>query len=98
MNNRATLSDAEIAAAMIALLGEREAGKSICPSEVPRRLLGEDGPWRSWLTRTRQVAARLAGEGRVIILRHGKPVSAEAMRGVIRLARGPNFDRPPEAE
>ncbi len=89
--DRTKLTDTRIEQAIIALLGEREAGRSICPSEVPRRLLGESGPWRSWLTTTRAVAARLATSGTVVILRHGKPIEPVAMRGVVRLARGPRF-------
>ena len=44
-----------------------------------------DAEWRSLLTPVRQAAARLATAGRVEILRKGKPVTPEAMRGVIRL-------------
>ena len=65
----------------------RGPGKSICPSEVARAL--HDGPdpegWRRLMTPVRQAAATLSGQGLVLILRKGKPVPAEAMRGVIRL-------------
>jgi len=62
----------------------RGAGKSICPSEVARALDPEG--WRSLLGPVRQAAAVLAREGRVAILRKGKPVPPQEMRGVIRLA------------
>ncbi|NDG50936.1 MAG: DUF3253 domain-containing protein [Rhodospirillales bacterium] len=42
--------------------------------------------WRGLLTLVRQAAAALAAEGQIDILRKGKPVAPEDMRGVIRLA------------
>jgi hypothetical protein len=59
---------------------------SICPSEVARALAGgEDGPWRPLMGPVRRAAASLARAGRIEILRKGKRVAPEAMRGVIRL-------------
>ena len=55
---------------------------SICPSEVARALASE---WRSLLPAVRRTAVHLAAAGRIDILRKGKPVAAEAARGVIRL-------------
>lgn len=86
-----TPTDQDLERTMLVLLAERGAGKSICPSEVPRRLLGEAGPWRSHLKRVRSVAARLAETRRVVVLRHGKPVTGDGIRGVVRLAQGPAF-------
>ncbi|MBR0653742.1 DUF3253 domain-containing protein [Plastoroseomonas arctica] len=57
--------------------------KSICPSEVARALAPED--WRPLMTATRRAAMRLQAAGRIAILRKGKPVTAEDVRGVIRL-------------
>ncbi len=62
----------------------RGPGKSICPSEVARALDPEG--WRTLLGPVRQAAAALAREGRIAILRKGKPVAPAEMRGVIRLA------------
>ena len=84
-------TDQDLEQTMLALLAERGQGKSICPSEVPRRLLGESGPWRSHLKRVRSIASRLAGAGRVVVLRHGKPVTGDGVRGVVRLGQGPAF-------
>ncbi len=64
-----------------ALLG---AAKSICPTDVARALEPEN--WRPLLTPVRQAAAALATDGRLRILRKGKPVPPEEMRGVIRLS------------
>lgn len=65
---------------------DRGPDRSICPSEVARALAGgEDGPWRPLMAPVRRAAAELARVGRIEILRKGKPVPPEAMRGVIRL-------------
>ena len=64
----------------------RGPDRSICPSEVARALAGgEEGPWRPLMGPVRRAAAELARAGRVEILRKGKPVPPEAMRGVVRL-------------
>ncbi len=51
--------------------------------------------WHRHLSAVRRAAVRLAGLGQVEILRKGKPVAAEAARGVIRL-RLPRDSGPPE--
>ena len=66
----------------------RGAGGSVCPSEVARALAGgDDGPWRPLMGSVRRAAVELARAGSIEILRKGKPVPPEAMRGVIRLRR-----------
>jgi hypothetical protein len=63
-----------------------EPEKSICPSEVARALAGGDaGPWRPLLGPVRQAALALCRAGEIEILRKGKPVPPEQVRGVIRL-------------
>jgi hypothetical protein len=65
----------------------RGADKSICPSEVARALAPE--AWRPLMGAVRAAAIRLASTGRIEILRKGKPVQPDAIRGVIRLRIGP---------
>jgi hypothetical protein len=78
------MSEPAIREAILALVAERGAEKSICPSEAARALDAEG--WRSLMTRVRHEAVRLAQEGRIEILRKGKPVDPGAeIRGVIRL-------------
>ncbi len=78
------MSEPAIREAILALVAERGAEKSICPSEAARALDAEG--WRSLMTRVRREAVRLAQEGRIEILRKGKPVDPGAeIRGVIRL-------------
>jgi hypothetical protein len=65
---------------------ERGEAKSFCPSEVARALSDE---WRPLLTHVRAAARRLAEEGRIDILRHGKPILPAEIKGVIRLRLKP---------
>lgn len=75
---------AEIEAAILARVAA--TAKSICPSEVARGLAPED--WRPLMGRVREAAAGLSRDGRVTILRKGRPIAPEEMHGVIRLRRG----------
>jgi len=77
---------ASIAAEILRQTAERGADKSICPSEVARALAG-DGEWRPLMGPVRQAAVSLSREGALEILRKGKPVAPEQVRGVIRLRR-----------
>jgi hypothetical protein len=78
------MSEPAIREAILAQTAARGAEKSICPSEVARALEPED--WQKLMPRIRREAALLAREGRIDILRKGKPVDPEAeIRGVIRL-------------
>lgn len=75
-----------VEAALLRLATERGADKSLCPSEVARALAPDD--WRPLMTPVRAEAVRLAREGRVEVLRKGKPVAApdlDSLRGVIRV-------------
>jgi hypothetical protein len=74
-----------IEAEILARVGAAAPGASISPSEVAQGLASED--WRPLLGPVRLAAARLSEAGQVEILRKGKPVPVEAMRGVIRLRR-----------
>ena len=69
--------------AIFALLAEREAGKSICPSEAARAVDAQD--WRRLMRPVRAVAVGLARAGRLVITRHGKPVDPDGFKGVYRL-------------
>ena len=69
--------------AIFALLAERGPGKSIDPSEAARAVDAEG--WRRLLPQVRSTAVGLARQGRLAILRHGKPVDPEGFKGVYRL-------------
>jgi hypothetical protein len=75
-----------VEAAILALAEEAGPSRSFDPSDVARRLAPEPGDaWRRHLTAIRRAAARLAAAGHIDILRKGKPVPPEDLRGVIRL-------------
>ena len=72
-----------IEAGILSLVVARGPGKSICPSEVARAIKPEG--WQSLMGPVRQAAQRLVQAGSIDILRKGKPVPPEEVRGVIRL-------------
>jgi len=77
--------------AILTLLAARGPQKSICPTDAARALAGHPAgdAWRGSLSPIRLAAQRLAKAGRIEILRKGKPISPEAMHGVIRLRLAP---------
>lgn len=80
------LDAAAIADEILRQTAARGPASSICPSEVARALAGEDAAaWRPLMGPVRQAAIALQGAARIDILRKGKPVSPDAVRGVIRL-------------
>jgi hypothetical protein len=79
-----------VEAAILALAEAAGPGRSFDPADVARRLSPEPGDaWRRHLTAIRRAAACLAAAGRIDILRKGKPVPPEELRGVIRLRLRP---------
>lgn len=78
------MSNDRIEAAILRLVEERGAGKSICPSEAAREAFPES--WRDHLRHVRAAAVHLAREGRIEIWRKGKPVDPDNFKGVYRLA------------
>lgn len=72
---------------MLDLAAARGADKSICPSEVARAVAGDlPDQWGPLMQPVRRVAVRLMKEGRLVILRKGKPVDPDDFRGVYRIA------------
>ena len=69
--------------AMLRIAAERGPEKSMCPTDVARAVSAEN--WRPLLGAVRQVAVELARQGKIEILRKGKPISPDEIRGVIRL-------------
>lgn len=75
---------------MLALVAARGEGRTVGPSEVARALGGDhpDG-WGPLMQPVRQVAVRLMKEGRIVILRKGRPVDPDDFKGVYRLTVPP---------
>jgi hypothetical protein len=69
--------------ALLRIAAERGPEKSLCPTDVARAVSAEN--WRPLLGAVRKVAADLARQGKIEILRKGKPINPDEMRGVIRL-------------
>jgi hypothetical protein len=76
----------EIEERITAMVDERGAGKTICPSEVARSLAG-DGDFRPLMPDVREAAAALAERGEIAVTQKGRPVDARGARGPIRLGR-----------
>lgn len=77
------IPDAAIEAAIRTLLDEAGPGRSIDPGQAAERLAGAE--WRSLLTRVRRVAAAMMKRGEVVVVRKGRPVDPDDVRGVVRL-------------
>lgn len=73
----------QIEQAVLDLLAQRGTGKTICPSEVARRLAPTD--WRPLMEPIREIADRLVAEGRVEITQAGQVVDRSTAKGPIRL-------------
>ena len=78
-------SRSAIATAIDELLDQRAEGKTICPSEVARKLGGEH--WRELMQQVRDVAAQRSQAGELMVTRAGKPVDPREPQGPIRLGR-----------
>lgn len=74
----------QIEQTILDLVHKRGPGKSICPSEAARQLSPEN--WRPLMEDVRNVAAKLAQAGKLVILQKGEVVSLQASKGPIRLA------------
>src|SRR3954453_18153521 len=85
--SRPTAPPEEIEAAILSLAEARGPGKPLGPTDVARALGGDhpDG-WGPLMQPVRRVAVRLMKEGRIVILRKGRPVDPEDFRGVYRIA------------
>ena len=75
--------DRSIEEQILALLADRSPQASLCPSEVAKRVFGND--WRPEMERVRRAARRLVARGRVEIIQKGKRVDGTSFRGPIRI-------------
>lgn len=77
----------KLESAILKLLAERAQGKSICPSEAAKLVGGTATrhDWESLMEPAREVARRLAKEGKILVTQKGKVVDAARAKGPIRL-------------
>jgi Protein of unknown function (DUF3253) len=71
---------------LLRLIAAHGPGKTLDPTEIARALGGDhpDG-WGPLMQPIRRVAVALAEQGRVVILRKGKPADPRDFKGVYRL-------------
>ncbi len=73
-----------------AILAGVAAGRSVSPSDVAVALAGSGKAWQALLPKIRARALVLMADGKIEILRKGKPIADAAdMRGVVRLRAAP---------
>jgi hypothetical protein len=77
--------DAELEAAILALLDQRQAGQTICPSEAARAVGVEH--WEDLMEPARRAARRLVHDGQIEITQKGQVVDPSTFRGPIRLRK-----------
>jgi hypothetical protein len=76
----------KIEAALLRLIAERGPGKTVDPSEAARALAGSHpDQWGPMMQPIRRAAVSLAEQGRLVILRKGKPADPRDFKGVYRL-------------
>jgi hypothetical protein len=70
--------------AILALLADREPGKTICPSEAARVVAGPEG-FRPRMSEVREAASRLVDRGEIEVTQKGRVIDLDSARGPIRL-------------
>jgi hypothetical protein len=85
--SRRGINPLEIEEQLLALLSARGPSKTLGPMDVARAI-GGDHPdnWGPLMQPIRRVAVRLMKQGRVVLLRKGRPVDPDDFRGVYRIA------------
>jgi hypothetical protein len=66
----------------------RGAGRTICPSEVARALVGDER-FRELMSHVREAAAEMADRGEIVVTQKGKAVDIRTARGPVRLGAPP---------
>jgi hypothetical protein len=77
--------DTDLEAAIVALLDQRSAQASICPSEAAKMVGGEQ--WRDLMEPARAAARRLVVTGTVEIFQGSQVVDASTAKGPIRVRK-----------
>lgn len=80
------MAETDARRAILELLAQRDAGKTICPSEAARALAGA-GDFRPLMPVVRDAAQALVDAGEIDVTQGGEPVDLATARGPIRLRR-----------
>jgi hypothetical protein len=71
---------------LLLMAAESPFGKPIGPDAVARAIAGKDEKvWRRLMKPIKDEAIRLAKDGKVILVRKGKPVDPDRVRGLYRI-------------
>ncbi len=81
-----TDADHALERTILALLAQRRAGATICPSDAARAV-GTEQEWRSLMEPARRAAARLVAAGEVEVTQGGRVVDLATARGPVRIRR-----------
>jgi hypothetical protein len=77
----------DVAAAILSWAEERGVDRNFSATDIAIALAGPDETvWRLLMDTIKSEAARLAVEGRVRIIRKGRTIAPDAIRGVYRIA------------
>ncbi len=68
---------------LLALLSQVKSPESISPNDVAKALNPEN--WQRQLPKVRAVILDLVRQGRIEVLRKGKPVEFEGLKGIYRI-------------
>jgi len=77
--------DQNLANALDDLLRERGPGKTICPSEIARRI--DPSNWKSQMAAVHDIVTERALTGDISVLQKGEVVDPKKRRGVYRIQR-----------
>jgi hypothetical protein len=72
-----------IAEEILLLAEQRGKDKTICPSEVARKLSAND--WRSYMEEIRKTAFELRDAGKIVIMQKGNEIAGSEVVGPIRI-------------
>lgn len=85
-NKRDPLQESAIEAALLTGIATLQPGQSLDPAAVARDLAGpHQDQWGPIMQPLRRTAARLAEEGRLVLLRKGRVADPAELRGLYRL-------------
>ncbi|ESQ74774.1 DUF3253 domain-containing protein [Asticcacaulis sp. AC402] len=73
---------------LLALLSQVRSHESISPNDVAKAISAEN--WQRELPKVRAVIVGLARQGRIEVVRKGKPVEPEGLKGIYRVRLVPN--------
>lgn len=84
---KVSAADLDLEARIRAMLAERAATSTICPSDVARATTADETEWRALMEPVRRAARRLVASGEVEITQGGSVVDPSTAKGPIRIRR-----------